>query len=358
MIINSYDELNNFVLSLPNETTREFELKIISVCTEKQPDFFITWVEKLLNTKNDKSAFSAFCILVNLARRSYNRTKEAELLDTYSKRFNRHVYLNHLKLLSMLDNRREIDSNEILELAFNNSRIMFTNAGVHHAFADAVAIIFEDTEFLPNEKPDIIWLKRGEAAIQIALDKDKTYAKFYCTKARILSLRGKHEEALDNINTAIDYEDSRKVDYVLRIEKYQTYSQLIRLRQLNQSVKQHIDEEFSKQKVNYLEEISQQKTNLEEQMERSRIKNMEFLGLFAGIISFTIGTIDISQNLASISIIGTVGLIIVLMGSLLCVFAGFGIILHGYKGQESIRNYIVFFLGVVVILGGVYFCSK
>lgn len=361
MRFNNQSDLKKFLSELPDESIRDFELQIVSICTDKQPEAFLSWVKSLLDenstsAKQDKVAFSAFCILINYARRSYNRTKEAELLSNYSERFSKHVFLNHIKLLCMLDNRTGLNNNDILELAFSNCKAMPQNAGVHHALADAVAIIFEDSEFSSAKKPDYIWLQRGETAIQCALDKEKTYAKFYCTKARILSLRGKHEEAITNINTAIDYEDSNKVDYALRVGKYQTYSQLIRMRQHNQTMKKHLDIEFSKQKQNYLDEIKHQQDEMEESIARSRIKNMEFLGLFAGIISFTIGAINISQNLAVTSIIAAVGLIIVLMGALLGVFAGFGIILHGYKGDESVRNYIVLVLGVLVMLGGVYLC--
>ena len=45
-----------------------------------------------------------------------------------------------------------------------------------------------------------------------------------------------------------------------------------------------------------------------------------------------------------------------LMGALLGVFAGFGIILHGYQGPKSRRNLLVLVLGGVILAIGVILC--
>ncbi|MBQ8001371.1 MAG: hypothetical protein IJ298_09305 [Ruminococcus sp.] len=364
MIIHSKEELTSFLSQLPKETDRDFEKKIVSLCTEENQDKnFYAWTEELANTEfssesEEKVAFAAFCILSNIARRSFDRTKETDLINGYREKFGNHAFYKHLKLLCMLDNHVGLDHEEILELAYENSRNIYTNAGVQHALADAVATLFEENEFTPEQCPDKLWLERGMEAVLLAINFDSAYAKFYCTKARILSLQGNHKEALRCIDTAIDYENSKNKDYALRVGRYQMHAQTINNRLHNQLMRQQLQEEMTAQKEAYITEMQQRQEELETQTNRSRIKNMEFIGLFAGIISFTIGGLNIAQGLAGQSIIAVAGLIIVLMGALLGVYAGFGVILHGFRGKESVRNYIVFAMGLLLIVGGVILCLR
>lgn len=68
---------------------------------------------------------------------------------------------------------------------------------------------------------------------------------------------------------------------------------------------------------------------MEESARESLTKNMEFLGLFAGIVSFTSGSISISVAVAERSVLGAAGLIVVLMGALLgIVIAAVGVFLY------------------------------
>ena len=105
-----------------------------------------------------------------------------------------------------------------------------------------------------------------------------------------------------------------------------------------------------------MKEMESKQALLEEDTRSSLTKNMEFLGLFAGIVSFTIGGVSIAGAMADRSLVGAAGLIVVLMGALLGVFAGFGIILHGYRGEKSRRNLLVFALGAVITAAGVFLC--
>ena len=98
-------------------------------------------------------------------------------------------------------------------------------------------------------------------------------------------------------------------------------------------------------------------TAMEEQEKQSMVKNMEFLGLFSGIVSFTIGSLTITGAIADQSIQSAAGLIVVLMGALIGVFAAFGIVLHGIvKKKEAGRNIFVFILGILIIFLGIWLC--
>ena len=107
--------------------------------------------------------------------------------------------------------------------------------------------------------------------------------------------------------------------------------------------------------------ICRMRNTIEEKNKESTTKSMEFLGLFSGIVSFTIGTISISSEIEKFSAKHMAGLIIVLMGALMAVFAGFGIILHGTDirkedGRKDRRNLIFVLLGMAIVAGGFILC--
>ena len=159
-------------------------------------------------------------------------------------------------------------------------------------------------------------------------------------KETLLKRRGNRGEA----RKAIAIEDSSRSDYTLRVNQYQIHLQQVKNVQVLDRTEKQLNEKIQK-----FEDI------IEQQAKDSLIKNMEYLGLFAGIISFTIGSIGIAGSVAGQSIAAAAGLIIVLLGALLCVFAGFGVILHGFN-CKAFRNLVVFIMGAIIILGGVHFC--
>ncbi len=351
-IMHSKVELRTFLYKLPDEKERKFEKDIVTICmVENQNKDLPKWAEDLAkNDSYDKVAFAAFCVLCNIARRTCNRSDERKLISVYEGKFRHHVFFNHLKLLSLLDDDFiKSDYDRIVNLAYENTKNIPENAGIQHALADTVATLFEDAEFDVEKDMGIEWrtkwLKIGMEAVEKAILIESTYAKFYCTKARLLSLSGNHRDALIFINKAIDDEESNKADYALRIGNYRMHLQKINNRHLNELTKSQIQAEMEKQQKVFIDEVN-----------KSKNKSIEFIGLFAGIISFTIGGIDIALALEDFSVVSIAGLLVVLMGALLGVYAGFGVILHGFEKKESIRNYIVFAMGLILIAGGIFLC--
>jgi hypothetical protein len=228
------------------------------------------------------------------------------------------------------------------------------NIGADHAFAETILLVFENAPELMEHLTE----RRKEKLLQEALDtmvvvhnKDD-YAKFFCTHARLFAVAGKYDEAQEYLNIAIDKEDNTKSDYPIRVGRYLTYLQQVRTQQNAEINKMLADEQLHKVVK-----------TLEDQTRDTNTKSMEFLGLFSGIVSFTIGSISISGEIDKFTANQVAGLIVVLMGALMGVFAGFGIILHGadmrkrnnYKG---LRNLLVLLIGIGVVIGGLYICSR
>jgi hypothetical protein len=86
------------------------------------------------------------------------------------------------------------------------------------------------------------------------------------------------------------------------------------------------------------------------------MRNLEYLGIFSGIISFTMGAINISSALASVSFVGAAALIVVLFGVLVGVFAMFDLIIHGYKRENKVLYIIVFAVVLITVVGGFGVC--
>lgn len=356
-------EVRQRFLDLPDETQRAYEVQIVSLVMDKQSAHFQQVLETLLNDSDDKVAFAAFCALCEVSRRKKNYTQQQEFLAAYGDRFQHHPFISHIRLLYHIDNFDYDKHEEILTLARENSEALTQNAGAHHAFADLVATAFEHADSYGLQPPAERWLEEAAQAVQLAVCLDPKYAKFYCTKARLLALRGDYDQASLLIKKAVDLEDSEKTDYPIRISGYLNHLQRIQAKNQNVHMEHRLNQYMAEKMTEYAqgleakqEELNEKTNTVMNELQNSMSKNLEFIGLFAGIISFTIGSISISSSLAGQSFTGAAGLIVVLMGALLCVFAGFGVVLHGFENKKWKRNLVVFLLGLAATAAGLVIC--
>jgi len=358
------DEIIALLSALPEESERKFEIDVVSFSVEWDESVIQNELKQLLtsarsgptNEAEEKLAFTAFCVLVNYERRMKNFSAESRWLQDWKDVFGDHIFYRHMLLLSQmgrLENFKETEWDEhsirtLLQLASENSQNLHGNVGGLHALAEAVALAYENVPTMMahiQETDRINWLNRAQVAAEDVLRAFPNYAKYYCTYARVLAATGDYDAALSKLNEAIDREDSQRPDYAIRMGRYLTFSQQFRAR------KELVSMESAMQG-----HLEQYKSALEDQEKQTLIKNMEFLGLFSGIVSFTIGSLTISGAIAEQSIKNAAGLIVVLMGALMGVFAAFGIILHGVTGKKALRNVFVLLLGLAAVIGGIVFC--
>jgi len=343
-------------IGMLSEITRDFEVEVVKMAVNPPHKDFMDEIKTHVETLHSQSQitmddFVAYCVLVNYQRRMKNYEKEEKYIQTYRHIFApEHPFFDHMDLLSRMDNLDGYMTKDILELAEKNSRQMNQNAGAVHAYCEVIALLHENRHSIAGYS-DVaqevldVHLDKALNLMDEVLWKEHNYAKYYCTRGRLLAVKKRYPEAIQNITKAIAVEDSSRSDYTLRVNQYQIFLQQAKNMQVLDRTEQQLNE-----KIREFEDI------IEQQSKESLIKNMEYLGLFAGIISFTIGSIGISSSIAGQSLSAAAGLIIVLLGALLCVFAGFGFVLHGIN-RKAIRNLVVFIMGAVIVLGGVYFCS-
>lgn len=341
-------------------------VKLIDLIKENPPKGSEDW----------KVAFGAFAVAVNYERLNKNFTEEKNFLDNYRSYFEEdHPFFLHLDVLYRMDLVDEKDAKipedaeflkQLLRDAKRNGDNLAGksadtgNYGGYHAFAELTAHLFENSmeelrDFLTN--PALKWLDHARDAANMAFASDRTYAKYYCTYGRVLAQMGELDEAITNVSKAIDLEDHSRTNYAMRVMEYKSYYQQFRSQKKMEEQKAAIDAK--------VEEVTLQ---LEASEKESMAKNMEFLGLFSGIVSFTIGSLTITGAIADQSIMKAAGLIVVLLGALMCVFAAFGMILHGfhvirrdpstqkYVKRRMWRHLVVFGLGALVVAGGIVLC--
>ncbi len=390
----SLEQIKQEFLKLPGEECRAYE-NAVTGFARNWADFIIKKekeedaeppVRQLLpkpgqqlcyGTDEEKIAFAAFAVAINYERLQKNPREEGELLETYREIFGKklrintpaekyeHVYFFHLDVLYRMD--MAVGSNDaflmkLLEDAKTNSINLSKNHGGHHAFAETTALVFENASAQLREQLEAApehWLEEAKTSAIKAIAQEENYAKFYCTCGRIQALRGEIEEAIKNVNLAIVLENNTRTDYSIRIGQYSSYYQQFRAQQ-----KLRIQEEAM------ASQMHEMRLTMEAQEKETMAKNMEFLGLFSGIVSFTIGSLTITGAIAEQSIKHAAGLIVVLLGALMCVFAAFGMILHGFhavkrdkntqklKNSFMCRHLVVFVLGLLIVAGGILFCMN
>jgi len=320
---------------LPSDEEREFELSLNKIIDKVNPLKLKTVLKEALDHCDDKRVcYAAFYGLNTLYRRNQDVTLLQRLFAEYGGKYTGFKSYDHLNVMFLM---LKGDTRNIIEKAYKAMQKLSSHAGAIHDFAEIVVSVYEDEEnAAAKENIKNRWMDEALTAIDIAIELDVDYAKFYCTKGRILETLGRFNEARDYIKTAMDKEDSAGTNYARRIGNYQYYLLLIQANHHTQLLADEINV--------YKNDMLEKQKEVLNKMEESKFKNLEFLGFFAALISFTIGSIQILNHQDFDS---AVKLILILMGSTFCVFSGFGVVLHGIKGKLS--NIIIFVIGLIVL---------
>lgn len=347
--------------TLPEETERAYEKRIVQLALKAPEQTVEPLLESILTdpASPDGDAYAAYCTLHTCYRRMRDHSSLMLLERRFAARFQEHPSALHFELLAYVDLGERVDGEHVLEKAQRSVEQMPGNAGAQHLLADLVAHYYEENpELLTGTEAarHLLWLRRGADAVNRAIALDD-YPKFHFTRARLLCLQQKYPEALRSIEQAIDKENSAASDYAIRVATYLSQKMKIesisREAKMRESMNTYREELSSKQKA-VESEIQEQIGKLSD----STVKNLEFLGLFAGIVSFTIGGVNIVSNASTFSFQGAAGLLIVLLGALLEVFCGFGIILHGWVPEKRSRNLVVLVFGLLMIALGLVLCIR
>ena len=333
------DELQN----LPNENHVDFEIEIVKIASKSNlnTSTYLQQLEEYLNNKqNDlEMRYKIFYLLNVHYRRIGDISKSGHLFNQFSKEFSHFSLLHHLKSVYLANKGLKQDLIEAYYEAEksiqknNNSN----NPGVCHNLAFImINIIDENIEseiFIEKDELISLGIELCRKSIKFRPD----HGRYYCTLGRFYNKTNNFKQSKLYFKKAMDIEDSSSKDYALRIINYQSY--------LSNTLYLESIYKFNNEINNFKAELSEYDTKLHKSMNDLKKSNLEFLGFFAALISFTIGSIQIVNNQ---TFIDAIQLILIFSASLLCSFGGFGIIING--ATKNYRSYVIFFLGLIMIV--------
>ena len=224
-----YDELSAFKPEI--ETRREYDLGItndLAVKYLKDPQSEEVLLELIQGDADDYVTYNAYYCLNVMYRRTKDYEKLGEIIKEYHSKFADHPSASHLLVLYYIETGYTSNYEEILKYAQNDALIFTDNAGFIHSFPYVVASLYESN--VPEDKEEYFnrWYQSALDAVNAAIELSPEYAKYYCTKARILAMANRFKEAEQCVNKAISFEDSTRSDYFLRILDYHYYKTMLK----------------------------------------------------------------------------------------------------------------------------------
>ena len=186
-------ELISALTAHEEECSREFEADLSAFCTRHMDAQLVQQLRQLVAEGEEDLAYRAFYALT-IIYRNRKDYQQLQALFEENPHFAGHPSYHHLLILFQLEAETFFDALELLELA--------------REYYDDV-----------------------ERAVEDAIRLDPAYAKFYCTKARVVAQRGRYAEAYSLINKAVATESSARKDYALRLLDYRHCETVILLQE-------------------------------------------------------------------------------------------------------------------------------
>ncbi|MGV2939667.1 tetratricopeptide repeat protein [Mesobacillus sp. LC4] len=332
----------DFCESLPAVRTRKFETSIadwsIEYGLDKQEMLYslVKGQSPIIHENEMHIRFVAFLALCISFRRLKETSKYEAIINHYGDLFSTFELYPHFCSMMYKEKKNEESYQSAILYAEEAVIRLPSQEGVLHNYAETIVIALEEGYGINSNL-----LEKAEELLNRAISLSPKYAKFHYTKGRILSLKKQYKRANEAILKAIDLEDSSKKDYVLRINEYQTQLAAIRNQQLNAKLEESI------------QDLQASKEAMSESLEKSKTENLQMLGFFVAIITFTIGSFNLTKQE---SVMDTVFLLFILSGCLTISYVAFSVLFSDIKKNRTKILY-AFLLGALLIgLGfGVHF---
>ncbi len=346
------EEYNAFFSKLPKAHDRKYEV-FLSECAKHYKTEDIEILKRIINNfsesakersgeegfesdvDKEKVAYAAFYVL-NIIYRNLSDNPKLECLirenEYWVKKHDTFVHLNALRYVQMGESS-DIDVKNVLEEEYKFAQKYHDNVGYCHAFCDVYATFCERNESTAKELAKE-WSDRAVREIEYAINLAPTYAKYYCTKGRLLALDKQYIKAEKEVRTAIRLEDSSRSDYAVRISTYYANLLQIQSRRMVEEAKAQIGAEKIREDLGDLK--------------HAVVSNVEIIAFFSGVISFVIGSLTLAKDQSATD---AALLIITLMGCLIAVFSSFGVILHLEENSYRKKgNIAIAIIGIVIAI--------
>ncbi|MEO1250720.1 MAG: hypothetical protein AAFW81_00055 [Pseudomonadota bacterium] len=273
--------------------------------------------------------FLAFFLLSIKHRRNKDLSKLKSLIDQFRRTFSERALFSHI--VAMYYSLAGLYQ-EALSCARRAADALPDHSGIQHNIASIIVNYFDD-----SGAQDAKLIDEAQKAVNSAIALSPEYAKFYATKARLLTVVGDFKEALRLIAKAIDLEDSSILDYAIRIGEYQSVKLKIEMAENASRMRRDLDRQISL--------LENKASDLTTNLRDSQIRNLEVLGFFAAIISILIAIIT------SMSTSGGGGPqfedVLKFGGLLLILFSSLSFVMYGIRGLTRFTP--PFVIGIALI---------
>ena len=184
-------ELISALTAHEEECSREFEADLSAFCTRHMDAQLVQQLRQLVAEGEEDLAYRAFYALT-IIYRNRKDYQQLQALFEENPRFAGHPSYHHLLILFQLEAETFFDALELLELAREDARQHRDNAGYLHLFAHLFVYTCEKSRGEMREQVRREYYDDVERAVEDAIRLDPAYAKFYCTKARVVAQRGRY----------------------------------------------------------------------------------------------------------------------------------------------------------------------
>lgn len=262
--IDTYSSIVNRIKNSFNEITNENaivghiikKIECVDVNDNKQFNLACKEVMPLIKTDNDEKAlmhilygqrdkkyiynndnrFIVFYTLFSYYRRIRQVNKMIDLIDNCNNEFVKYTFYDYV-LTEYYTNKFNLSENDLDEKRYISEALKHAeiaiekipeNNGIIHSYCVTVALMMENNIEIEKEK-----LKKAIFLINLIIEKDKNYAMYYATKARLLVCLNKFAEALKCIRFAETLESAKNSDWIMRISNYNKIETLINIKKLN-----------------------------------------------------------------------------------------------------------------------------
>ena len=227
--LSSISGVRRFLRELGPETDRSFEIDITGFANQNNTAGVRSFLREYISREDDDTAYPAFFLLQLMLRQMKEYEQMREAFVEFGSRFSSFRSYSHVWVLYLIECGEDFDEEEALSQSWMDCVDFPDNAGFIHLFADVYATACERAD--PEKKKAVAarWGQRAAEMIEKALALDPDYAKYYCTKGRILALEKRYREAERSIGVAIDKEKSERQDYAIRLMNYQYHRIMVQV---------------------------------------------------------------------------------------------------------------------------------
>lgn len=226
--------------TLPSPREREYEKTISKYAENADNPECIAVLNRMANGASQYDFEAFFCLSI-IYRRKKDFILLKRLLDEHPQ-FRKHLCYNHIYIAYLVHSESFFDYDELLLMAYRDALAFPDHSGFQQAFCNAFVTIAEQCDESGREAIINEWYDSALACINASIDLDSKYAKYYCTKGRILAQRGRFAEAIELINMAISLEKSSRPDYALVLQTYENFKTRIMIRSMSERYVAKIDE--------------------------------------------------------------------------------------------------------------------